>query len=72
MITIPMQPITTADLQEALRMIPAERRPELLILGVEPAVIDYGLELSAPVRAALPGFLDAVRKMESEMGSDLA
>lgn len=27
---------------------------ETLILGVEPEVIDYGCELSAPVRAAIP------------------
>ncbi len=32
--------------------------PEVLILGAEPEVIDYGLELSASVRAAVPVMID--------------
>jgi hydrogenase maturation protease len=33
---------------------PGANWPEILILGVEPAVLDYGMTLSAPVAAALP------------------
>jgi hydrogenase maturation protease len=36
------------------------RRPEILVLGVEPQVINYGLDLSPPVRAALPRLLEEV------------
>jgi len=50
------------DLSQVFRMLPEERRPELIILGVEPAIIDYGLELSPVVRAALPEFIQIVRK----------
>jgi hydrogenase maturation protease len=33
---------------------PGANWPEILILGVEPAVLDYGMSLSTPVAAALP------------------
>jgi Ni,Fe-hydrogenase maturation factor len=35
-------------------MAPGAVWPEVLILGVEPAVLDYGLALSPAVAAALP------------------
>ena len=35
-------------------MAPGAAWPEVLILGVEPAVLDYGMELSPAVAAALP------------------
>ncbi len=42
----------------------AARRPPggIVILGVEPAVIDYGMELSPAVRAVLPRLLDEARR----------
>lgn len=41
--------------REALRFLPPGRRPPTItVLGVEPASLAYGLELSAVVQAALP------------------
>lgn len=37
-----------------LSMIPVDERPRVVVVGVEPATIDYALELSEPVGAALP------------------
>jgi hydrogenase maturation protease len=47
----------------ALRFLKRRTAPEIVILGVEPQTIDYGLELSEPVTAALPQLNQAVRKM---------
>lgn len=42
-------------LREAMSWLPAgSRRPAVTVLGIEPASLDYGLELSPAVRAALP------------------
>jgi hydrogenase maturation protease len=50
-------------LTSALRFIKRKTPPEIVILGVEPHTIDYGLELSPPVNAALPQLTGAVRRM---------
>jgi len=50
------------DLRGVLGMLPADRRPDLIILGVEPERIDYGLELSPTVRAVLHEFVETVRR----------
>jgi hydrogenase maturation protease len=39
------------------------RRPAISMLAVEPEIIDSGLELSAPVREALPKLIQAARTM---------
>jgi len=44
---------------EVMRYLSAGSAPKIEIIGVEPAVIDYGMELSPVVRAVLP---DVVRK----------
>lgn len=44
-----------------LHLIPRETWPEISILGVEPAVIEYGLELSPAVEAALPRLIAEAR-----------
>lgn len=54
------------DLLAALRMLPADKRPRVIVLGVEPARIDYGLELTPEVAAALPEFLDVVQRVAAE------
>jgi hydrogenase maturation protease len=41
-------------LLSAFRLLPRATPPETYIIGVEPEVIDYGLELSLPVAAVLP------------------
>lgn len=42
---------------QALKMINKDHHPEITIIGVEPEIIDYGLDLSRPVQAALPRIL---------------
>ena len=41
---------------------PGTRWPEISVLGVEPGVLDYGMELSAPVAAALPRVVAQARE----------
>jgi len=48
---------------EILQMMPDSKRPEVLVLGVEPEKVELGMELSDPVRAALTGLLKTVRKV---------
>jgi hydrogenase maturation protease len=50
------------NLLAALNFLKDRDRPEIVIFGVEPEKIDYGLELTPPVAAALPRLLDAARR----------
>jgi hydrogenase maturation protease len=65
----PSRSLHELDLRDAFSMLPAGKRPGLIILGVEPQRIDYGLELSQAVRKALPGFLDTVRSTTAALVS---
>ncbi|MGA7892503.1 MAG: HyaD/HybD family hydrogenase maturation endopeptidase [Candidatus Sulfotelmatobacter sp.] len=47
-----------ADLLVALRVL-ASRTPEVVLLGVQPASVEWGTELSPAVAAALPALADA-------------
>jgi hydrogenase maturation protease len=47
-----------ADLLVALRVV-ANRTPEVVLLGVQPASIEWGTELSPAVAAVLPALADA-------------
>jgi hydrogenase maturation protease len=58
----PGQSLHELDLRDALLLLPGDRRPEMIILGVEPERIDYGLELSPAVGGAFPEFVDTVRR----------
>ena len=49
-------------LREALQMIEEKKRPEVLVLGVEPEVIEIGMELSGTVEGVLDRFVDMVRE----------
>jgi len=52
------------SLMGALRFLgPAHPRPEIVILGVEPETIDYGLELTKEVAAALPQVLRVAKEI---------
>jgi hydrogenase maturation protease len=51
------------NLLAALRSLPPGAKPEIVILGVEPENIDYGLDLSPRVAAALPVVTGAVREI---------
>jgi hydrogenase maturation protease len=46
-----------------LEFIPTARRPEITVIGVQPAVVEFGLDLSPVVAAALPRVLEAVRSV---------
>ena len=49
---------------EARRFLPPGAPwPEIAVLGVEPAVVDYGLELSEPVARALPRLVAQARQI---------
>ncbi len=50
-------------LLQAFRLLSPEDRPALLILGVEPAEIDFGTTLTPPVEAALPGLIRTLREI---------
>ena len=55
-------PSHSLNLLEARRLLSPDSPPiEISILGVEPAVIDYGMELSPAVAAALPQVLKMAR-----------
>jgi hydrogenase maturation protease len=49
-------------LRSAFEFLPGHR-PEVVVIGVEPGVIGYGLELSAAVRSALPRVVAEARRI---------
>jgi hydrogenase maturation protease len=50
------------DLPRVLALTRRRTAPEVVVFGVEPELIDWSLELSAPVAASLPALLAAVRE----------
>ena len=53
-----------ADMMVALRLL-GESPPELVVLGVQPLSTEWSVELTTPVRDALPALLDTViRQLE--------
>jgi len=59
------------NLLAALRFLPRQTKPEILIVGIEPKTIDYGLDLSPAVAAALPELTREVRKIVSDWRNGL-
>lgn len=53
------------NLLAALDFLPRQIKPEILIVGIEPETIDYGLDLSPSMAAALPRLTREVRKIVS-------
>ncbi len=51
------------NLLAALRFLPNGKRPEIVILGIEPGIIDYGINLSPEVAAALPVVIHSIREV---------
>jgi hydrogenase maturation protease len=51
------------SLLAVLRFLVDGRQPPIVILGVEPGVIDYGLDLSPEVQSALPDLIQSVREI---------
>ncbi len=56
-----------------LRFSPLARKPRVLVLGMEPQTIGFGLELSPTLQAALPQMLLAAREIIDKIlnGEDL-
>jgi hydrogenase maturation protease len=54
--------IHALGLREAVRFLSRGTPPPITVIGVEPLVLDYGMELSAPVRAALPQVVALARE----------
>ena len=50
-------------LLEALKLMGRGESPEIYVLGVEPAEVDYGMELSPAVKAALNDVTGMVRRI---------
>jgi hydrogenase maturation protease len=55
-------------LLSVLEFVPKSNWPEITVLGVQPAVIDYGLELSPVLEASLPSVVEAVRAIVTTWG----
>ena len=49
------------SLLAAIRFLPGGKRPAILILGVEPEIIDYGLDLSPKLETALPILIHSIK-----------
>ncbi len=47
-------------LPAAIQMLDPERRPRVLIVGIQPAQIDLGLELSSKLKKALPQIVQCI------------
>jgi hydrogenase maturation protease len=50
------------NLLSALRLLP-NHQPDVMVLGVEPEVIDYGLTLSPRVAEAVPRLVEEARRV---------
>lgn len=56
------------DLLDSLGMAQMRgHRPYLRVVGIEPAAVDWGTELTPPLAAALPDYLRIVRKHMNEI-----
>ena len=59
----PQASLHELSLLGALGFLSNGERPEIAILGVEPKIIDYGIDLSPEVEAALPAVIRSVREI---------
>jgi hydrogenase maturation protease len=50
-----------------MRLIPQQDRPTVTILGIEPETMDFGMELSLAVGAAVPRVVRIAREMITEI-----
>jgi hydrogenase maturation protease len=61
----PQASLHELSLLAALRFLPDGKRPPIVILGVEPGIIDYGLALLPQVEAILPLVIHSVKEIVS-------
>ena len=61
-------PLSLHDLSvvQALKMINKDHHPEITIIGIEPEIIDYGLDLSKTVETSLPLVLQTGQEIVRE------
>lgn len=58
----PAASIHTLGMRSLARLMPDPALcPPMTVLGIEPGSLDYGMELSAPVQAALPKVIETAR-----------
>jgi hydrogenase maturation protease len=57
------------DLAAALRMLPGDRRPRVIVLGVQPLAVETGLELTPIVAEALPRLVEAARAIAAAVAT---
>lgn len=50
------------DLSRVMALAGRKELPQVIVIGVEPHVIDWSLELSSVVKSALPAVVEAVRQ----------
>ena len=62
----PFSSIHAMGLREAAHMLLPPPLPSMTVLGIEPATLEYGMSLSAPVTAALPSAVALARKTLAE------
>ncbi|HEY9170697.1 MAG TPA: hydrogenase maturation protease [Verrucomicrobiae bacterium] len=63
------QPLTSLhelSLLSVLEFIPRKRWPDIVVLGVQPDRIEFGLELSPVLRDVLPAVVDAARAIAAD------
>jgi hydrogenase maturation protease len=58
------------SLLSAFNFIPRDLNPEIMILGIEPEIIDYGLELTPLLRARLPRVVREAKNMVTRWKHD--
>jgi hydrogenase maturation protease len=69
----PIVSIHSIGLREATRLFPpGQPLPAMTVIGVEPRSLECGMDLSEPVRAALPCVLALIRKTVAEWLQDIA
>ena len=68
----PTSSIHALGLREAMRFLSQRTPPPISIIGVEPHSIAYGMELSPPVRAALPQVVSLARSTVADWLRDHA
>ena len=66
------QPITSLhelSLLSVLEFIPRSRWPDIAVLGVQPELIEFGLELSPILQGVLPTVVEAARAITADWAS---
>lgn len=59
-------------LVSVLEFVPKDRWPEITVLGVQPARIEYGLDLSPTLQSVLPQVVQAAREIVTGWHHELA